>query len=228
MEAHGEGPTEIRVKAVTNAGRRSSTDVGRPAVEEPIPYIRCCSCIRKSMSLSEQKTLLSMYSLHAVNKHNVTRCPESSTQGRTSKSRSVDHGFSSPFDLDSLRSKVESRFESVDRLSRGKSSNASKPRAYKCPRPCPPSPHYDTESLPLVTQTTSTQMSSSMSALTTSIQMSSSMSTLITLRHRFVTPCNINHEHTNVLGHVRPHHEHTNVLVQVRPHHFTAQKRYPF
>ncbi|XP_067014093.2 oxidation resistance protein 1 isoform X2 [Anabrus simplex] len=35
-----------------------------------------------------------------------------------SKSRSVDHGFSAPFDLDSLRSKVEGRFESVDRLSR--------------------------------------------------------------------------------------------------------------
>ncbi|KAL9890301.1 TLD domain-containing protein mustard isoform 20-T20 [Glossina fuscipes fuscipes] len=34
-----------------------------------------------------------------------------------SKSRSVDHGLASPFDLDSLRSKVEGRFESVDRLS---------------------------------------------------------------------------------------------------------------
>jgi hypothetical protein len=31
------------------------------------------------------------------------------------KSRSVDHGFSPPFDLDSLRSKVEGRFESVGR-----------------------------------------------------------------------------------------------------------------
>ncbi|XP_025419082.1 oxidation resistance protein 1 isoform X3 [Sipha flava] len=35
------------------------------------------------------------------------------------KSRSVDHGLSSPFDLDSLRSKVEGRFESVDKLNRG-------------------------------------------------------------------------------------------------------------
>ncbi|XKL62053.1 hypothetical protein PGB90_001886 [Kerria lacca] len=34
------------------------------------------------------------------------------------KSRSVDHGLTSPFDLDSLRSKVEGRFESVDRLCR--------------------------------------------------------------------------------------------------------------
>ncbi|XP_073846688.1 TLD domain-containing protein mustard isoform X12 [Musca autumnalis] len=34
-----------------------------------------------------------------------------------SKSRSVDHGLAAPFDLDSLRSKVEGRFESVDRLS---------------------------------------------------------------------------------------------------------------
>lgn len=33
-----------------------------------------------------------------------------------SKSRSVDHGLAAPFDLDSLRSKVEGRFESVDRL----------------------------------------------------------------------------------------------------------------
>ncbi|XP_023727829.1 oxidation resistance protein 1 isoform X6 [Cryptotermes secundus] len=36
-----------------------------------------------------------------------------------SKSRSVDHGFSPPFDLDSLRSKVEGRFESVGRDSDG-------------------------------------------------------------------------------------------------------------
>ncbi|XP_065368215.1 oxidation resistance protein 1 isoform X2 [Calliphora vicina] len=36
---------------------------------------------------------------------------------RRSKSRSVDHGLAAPFDLDSLRSKVEGRFESVDRLS---------------------------------------------------------------------------------------------------------------
>ncbi|XP_039231508.1 oxidation resistance protein 1 isoform X25 [Drosophila yakuba] len=34
-----------------------------------------------------------------------------------SKSRSVDHGLAAPFDLDSLRSKVEQRFESVDKLS---------------------------------------------------------------------------------------------------------------
>jgi hypothetical protein len=32
-----------------------------------------------------------------------------------SKSRSVDHGFSPPFDLESLRNKVEGRFESVGR-----------------------------------------------------------------------------------------------------------------
>ena len=37
-----------------------------------------------------------------------------------SKSRSVDHGFTTPYDLESLRSKVESRFESVDKLSKGK------------------------------------------------------------------------------------------------------------
>ncbi|XP_011066408.1 PREDICTED: oxidation resistance protein 1 [Acromyrmex echinatior] len=36
-----------------------------------------------------------------------------------SKSRSVDHGFTAPFDLDALRNKVEGRFESVDKLSRG-------------------------------------------------------------------------------------------------------------
>ncbi|XP_011340572.1 nuclear receptor coactivator 7 isoform X11 [Ooceraea biroi] len=35
-----------------------------------------------------------------------------------SKSRSVDHGFTAPFDLDSLRNKVEGRFESVDKLSK--------------------------------------------------------------------------------------------------------------
>ncbi|XP_050351785.1 oxidation resistance protein 1 isoform X4 [Nymphalis io] len=32
-----------------------------------------------------------------------------------SKSRSVDHGFAAPFDLDSLRSKVEGRFDAVNR-----------------------------------------------------------------------------------------------------------------
>ncbi|XP_034117326.2 nuclear receptor coactivator 7 isoform X12 [Drosophila albomicans] len=41
---------------------------------------------------------------------------------RRSKSRSVDHGLAAPFDLDSLRSKVEQRFESVDKLSKQKSS----------------------------------------------------------------------------------------------------------
>ncbi|XP_070160218.1 nuclear receptor coactivator 7 isoform X7 [Polyergus mexicanus] len=35
-----------------------------------------------------------------------------------SKSRSVDHGFTPPFDLDSLRNKVEGRFESVDKLAK--------------------------------------------------------------------------------------------------------------
>jgi LysM repeat protein len=47
------------------------------------------------------------------------------------KSRSVDHGLSSPFDLDSLRSKVEGRFESVDKINRdsgtdGESQSGSK------------------------------------------------------------------------------------------------------
>lgn len=32
-----------------------------------------------------------------------------------SKSRSVDHGFATPFDLDTLRSKVEGRFDAVHR-----------------------------------------------------------------------------------------------------------------
>ncbi|KAL6258073.1 hypothetical protein P5V15_009989, partial [Pogonomyrmex californicus] len=42
-----------------------------------------------------------------------------------SKSRSVDHGFTTPFDLDALRNKVEGRFESVDKLSKD-SDNESK------------------------------------------------------------------------------------------------------
>ncbi|XP_072744452.1 nuclear receptor coactivator 7 isoform X3 [Anoplolepis gracilipes] len=42
-----------------------------------------------------------------------------------SKSRSVDHGFTAPFDLDSLRNKVEGRFESVDKLVKD-SDNESK------------------------------------------------------------------------------------------------------
>ena len=29
----------------------------------------------------------------------------------------MDHGLAAPYDLDSLRSKVEGRFESIDRLS---------------------------------------------------------------------------------------------------------------
>ncbi|XP_014478019.1 PREDICTED: nuclear receptor coactivator 7 isoform X2 [Dinoponera quadriceps] len=48
--------------------------------------------------------------------------PDSVTR---SKSRSVDHGFTAPFDLDSLRNKVEGRFESVDKLSKD-SDNESK------------------------------------------------------------------------------------------------------
>ncbi|CAL1684367.1 unnamed protein product [Lasius platythorax] len=42
-----------------------------------------------------------------------------------SKSRSVDHGFTAPFDLDTLRNKVEGRFESVDKLAKD-SDNESK------------------------------------------------------------------------------------------------------
>ncbi|KAK0172702.1 hypothetical protein PV328_005988 [Microctonus aethiopoides] len=41
-----------------------------------------------------------------------------------SKSRSVDHGFTTPYDLESLRSKVEGRFESVDKLSRDSDSES--------------------------------------------------------------------------------------------------------
>ncbi|XP_077288793.1 TLD domain-containing protein mustard isoform X14 [Arctopsyche grandis] len=47
----------------------------------------------------------------------LSRSDESITQlpYRRSKSRSVDHGFAPPFDLDSLRSKVEGRFDAVQR-----------------------------------------------------------------------------------------------------------------
>ncbi|XP_058823028.1 uncharacterized protein LOC131684306 isoform X4 [Topomyia yanbarensis] len=46
---------------------------------------------------------------------------------RRSKSRSVDHGLAAPFDLDSLRSKVEGRFESIDRLSKDGDKKRSMP-----------------------------------------------------------------------------------------------------
>ncbi|XP_052565749.1 uncharacterized protein LOC120422105 isoform X8 [Culex pipiens pallens] len=46
---------------------------------------------------------------------------------RRSKSRSVDHGLAAPFDLDSLRSKVEGRFESIDRLSKDGEKKRSMP-----------------------------------------------------------------------------------------------------
>ncbi|KAL0103363.1 hypothetical protein PUN28_017552 [Cardiocondyla obscurior] len=42
-----------------------------------------------------------------------------------SKSRSMDHGLTAPFDLEALRNKVEGRFESVDKLSKD-SDNESK------------------------------------------------------------------------------------------------------
>ncbi|XP_076234385.1 TLD domain-containing protein mustard isoform X3 [Calliopsis andreniformis] len=41
-----------------------------------------------------------------------------------SKSRSVDHGFTTPFDLDSLRNKVEGRFESIEKLSKDSDSES--------------------------------------------------------------------------------------------------------
>ncbi|CAH2268779.1 jg23796 [Pararge aegeria aegeria] len=44
----------------------------------------------------------------------LSRSAESIDQSyKRSKSRSVDHGFAAPFDLDSLRSKVEGRFDAV-------------------------------------------------------------------------------------------------------------------
>lgn len=46
---------------------------------------------------------------------------------RRSKSRSVDHGLAAPFDLDSLRSKVEGRFESIDRLTKDGEKKRSMP-----------------------------------------------------------------------------------------------------
>ncbi|XP_047514623.1 nuclear receptor coactivator 7 isoform X4 [Pieris napi] len=46
----------------------------------------------------------------------LSRSAESIDQSyKRSKSRSVDHGFAPPFDLDSLRSKVESRFDAVQK-----------------------------------------------------------------------------------------------------------------
>ncbi|XP_037027042.1 oxidation resistance protein 1 isoform X13 [Bradysia coprophila] len=44
-----------------------------------------------------------------------------------SKSRSVDHGLAAPYDLDSLRSKVEGRFDSVERLSKDGKQRGSIP-----------------------------------------------------------------------------------------------------
>ncbi|XP_072935793.1 nuclear receptor coactivator 7 isoform X6 [Epargyreus clarus] len=46
----------------------------------------------------------------------LSRSAESIDQSyKRSKSRSVDHGFAAPFDLDSLRSKVEGRFDAIHR-----------------------------------------------------------------------------------------------------------------
>ncbi|CAH2099716.1 unnamed protein product [Euphydryas editha] len=46
----------------------------------------------------------------------LSRSAESIDQAyKRSKSRSVDHGFATPFDLESLRSKVEGRFDAVNR-----------------------------------------------------------------------------------------------------------------
>ncbi|KAJ8679781.1 hypothetical protein QAD02_015568, partial [Eretmocerus hayati] len=55
----------------------------------------------------------------------TSRSTENLTSFFRSKSRSVDHGLTAPFDLDSLRNKVEGRFESIDKLSRD-SDNSDK------------------------------------------------------------------------------------------------------
>ncbi|XP_069702256.1 oxidation resistance protein 1 isoform X4 [Periplaneta americana] len=56
----------------------------------------------------------------------ITRSSDNFVPWQRSKSRSVDHGFSPPFDLDSLRSKVEGRFESVGRDSDGGGGGSGK------------------------------------------------------------------------------------------------------
>ncbi|KAE8749277.1 hypothetical protein FOCC_FOCC003984 [Frankliniella occidentalis] len=48
----------------------------------------------------------------------VTQPPTYVVPYQRSKSRSVDHGFSPPFDLDSLRHTVEGRIQSAEKLSR--------------------------------------------------------------------------------------------------------------
>lgn len=74
----------------------------------------------KDLATSTQVAIVLYGQLNIINRFMLFRVFFSfffqSTSYR-SKSRSVDHGLAAPFDLDSLRSKVEQRFESVDKLS---------------------------------------------------------------------------------------------------------------
>ncbi|XP_034232568.1 nuclear receptor coactivator 7 isoform X15 [Thrips palmi] len=55
----------------------------------------------------------------------VTQPPTYLVPYQRSKSRSVDHGFSPPFDLDSLRHSVDNRMQSAEKLARADSDGAS-------------------------------------------------------------------------------------------------------
>lgn len=71
-----------------------------------------------------------------IYKSNLMRCSSCHFFFCRSKSRSVDHGLAAPFDLDSLRSKVEGRFDSVERLSKGLFSNIFFGGIYACRSIC--------------------------------------------------------------------------------------------
>ncbi|KAL4705024.1 hypothetical protein ACJJTC_009812 [Scirpophaga incertulas] len=120
--------TEFRCRAVVSKyasyqcqGRRGVLPRQRANLNRPPEYTYNKSTTIKTASHAASNTEFSIKNLVIACRtrrasQQLSRSAESIDQSyKRSKSRSVDHGFAAPFDLEALRSKVEGRFDAVHR-----------------------------------------------------------------------------------------------------------------